>query len=395
MTRLLVVASTFPGVEGDGTPGFVSDLAAYAAGTFETMVVVPRVPGAPRREHRDGLHIHRFGYFFRRWERLAHGAIIENLRSNRSALLQVVPFLVAEAWAVRRAVRQFRPDVLHVHWIVPQGLVALVAAPRVPTLVTTLGGDVYALTGPLWRRVQRAVVRRARVVTVMNDDMRTRLVALGADPATTFVVPMGADVTRVRAAGAGVTRVPGRLLVVGRLVEKKGVRVVLEALRSLPAGHDVSLDVVGDGPLREELERAARGLPVRFRGQLGRDELTRVLHEAEVAVFASVTAASGDQDGLPVALVEAMAAGCAVVASQLPGIDDAVEDGRSGVLVAPGDPGALATAITALLDNPARRAELGDAAARRAVDFSVEAQGRRYVELLLAAAEGRPPTPPR
>lgn len=378
--RLLVLASTFPASADDGTPAFVRDLASHEAGEFDTVVLVPRVPGAPRRETDGGIVVERFRYFPRRWEDLADGAILENLRRRPSRWLQVVPFLVAEAYALRRAVRRHRPDVVHLHWIVPQGFAALLGAPRVPWLVTTLGGDVYGLQDPLSVRVKRAVLRRAGAVTAMNADMRAQLIEQGARAGTTHVLPMGADVDTVRAAGEGVERVPGRIVFVGRLVEKKGLAVLLEALRRVDA--QWSLEVVGDGPLRAPLEAAAAGLPVRFLGALPRTELAKAYARSEVVAVPSVPAASGDQDGLPVALLEAMAAGCAVVGSRIAGIDAAVVDGDSGLLVPPGDAPALAAALTELLGDADRRVKLGAAARSRADEFSVPVIGERYVELL-------------
>ena len=384
----MVLASTFPARYDDGTPAFVRDLAAYEATEFETLVVVPRVPGSARRERQGRLTVHRFRYFPRRWETLADGAILENLRRRPSAWLQVLPFVLAEAWALHRAVRGHRPDVLHVHWLLPQGLAGLIAGRKVPWLVTTLGGDVYALGDPASRALKRAVLRRAGAVTAMNTDMAARLIALGAPAADTHVLPMGADVTAVRDGGDGVERVPGRILFVGRLVEKKGLAVLLAALRRVgPTGW--TLEVVGDGPLRAEVEAAAAGLPVEFRGALSRTSLAASYARSEVVVVPSVSAASGDQDGLPVALLEAMAAGCAVVGSRIAGIDAAVVDGDSGLLVPPGDAGALAAALTGLLADPERRAKLGAAARARADEFSVAAIGNRYCALLREVAARR------
>ncbi len=375
-----MLASTFPARPGDGTPGFVRDLAAVEATDFDTVVLVPRVRGAARSEVVDGLRVERFAYFPRRWEDLADGAIIENLRARRSRVLQVPFFVLFETLAVRRWVRRHRPDVLHVHWVVPQGVAALLAARKVPWLVTTLGGDVYALKDPVSLRLKRAVLTRAKAVTTMNRDMRDRLVALGADADHTLVLPMGADVDGVRRGGAGVTRIAGRLLFVGRLVEKKGLAVLLDALRDLPGGW--SLDVAGDGPLRADLERRASGLPVTFLGQTTKADLARLYATCEILVAPSVPAASGDQDGLPVALLEAMAAGCAVVASEIAGINEAIVDGESGLLVAPGSQAGLTAALATLLADPVLRARYGAAASARAQEYSVEALGRRYVALL-------------
>lgn len=380
--RLLVIASTYPARPGDGTPGFVRDLALREADHYDTVVLVPMVPGAPRDEVDGSLRVVRFRYFPRRFENLADGAIIENLRSRRSSWVQVLPFLLAEALAVRRLVREHRPDVLHIHWILPQGAVALLTARGIPWVVTTLGGDVYALRNPIANRLKRMVVRRARAVTTMNSDMRDRLVALGAPTSTTHVMPMGADVDAVREAAAGIASEPGRLLFVGRLVEKKGLGVLIEALRMIPEGVPWSLDIVGDGPLRSQVETASRGLPVRFLGQLGRDDLSRRLGASSIVVVPSVPAASGDQDGLPVALLEAMAVGRPAVGSRLSGIDDAIVDGETGLLVPPGDPAALAAALEKLLTDSGLRSALGVAASRRAESFSVRAIGSRYTSLL-------------
>ena len=384
--RLLVIASTFPAHEGDGTPAFVSDLAEYEARHFETLVLTPRVPNAPEVEERgEHLRIERFPYFPRRWERLASGAILENVRSDRSNLIQVPALFGAEAFAVRRAVKTFRPDVVHAHWIVPQGIVAVVAARGVPMVLSTLGGDIYALRGALWDPVHRSVLSRTAAVTTMNREMRARLLELGAPPDRTHVLAPGTDIQTIQAAGNGVGTVRGRILVAGRLVEKKGFQVLLEAVRELRSD-SWSLDVIGDGPLRDRLQAAAEGLPVRFLGQLGRRELGRALHEAEVFVVPSVPAVSGDQDGVPIVLLDAMAAGCAIIGSRLAGIDEALEDGVNGLLVEPGDAPALAVAIDRVLVDDTLRATLGKTARLRAEDWSVDALGARFVELIRSAA---------
>ena len=387
--KLLVVASTFPGRQGDGTPEFVKDLSLRLGESFDTVVLVPRVPGAPERERVGDITIERFPYVPRRWEDLAHGAIIENLRASRSRWLQVPPFLLSEAQHLRRLVRSHRPDVLHVHWIIPQGVSALFAAREVPWVVTTLGGDVYAMGDPASRRLKHAVLQRAAAVTTMNADMRQRLIDAGADPSTTYVQPLGADIRRIREAAGDEAQVPGRILFVGRLVEKKGLAVLLDAVRKLPESLDWSLEVIGDGPLRAELTAQAEGLPVTFAGAAGREGLARAYARCSVMVVPSIPAASGDQDGLPTVLLEAMGSRRAVVASALPGLDEAVVHRETGLLVPPNDPGALADAVTDVLTDDALRARLADAAARRSDDFTVEACSQRFVDILTTAAQTR------
>ena len=392
--RLMVVASTFPGHEDDGTPAFVRDLSSRLSEAFETTVLVPRVPGSQRSEVIGNLRVERFPYFPRRWEDLAHGAILENLRERPLRWLQVPPFLLSEALHLRRLLRRHRPDVLHVHWIVPQGLTALVVARSVPWVVTTLGGDVYALNDPISRRLKRAVLRRARAVTTMNVDMRERLIEAGSlpgsDPATTYVQVLGADMETIRSAASAETEVPGRLLFVGRLVEKKGVAVLLDALRMLPTDLDWTLEIIGDGPLRSSLEAQAQGLPVTFSGAASREQLARAYGRSTAVVVPSVPAASGDQDGLPTVVLEAMGAGRPIVASALPGIDEAIEDGVTGLLAAPNDPASLARALTQVLTDAELRARLGQAARLRSDDFTLEACAKRFVDILSTAATAGP-----
>jgi colanic acid/amylovoran biosynthesis glycosyltransferase len=387
--RLLVVASTFPSRQGDGTPEFVRDLSLRLGETFETVVLVPRVPGATRREQVGDVVIERFAYFPRRWEDLAHGAIIENLRARRSRWLQVVPFLLSEALHLRRLIRRHHPDILHLHWVLPQGLAALVAGRRVPWVVTTLGGDVYALRGALSRQLKGAVLRRARAVTAQNEDMRRTLVDLGAPAAATYVQVPGADIVGMRKlVSAAEEQIPGRLVFVGRLVEKKGVAVLLDALRRLPATLPWTLEIIGDGPLGDDLKSRGAGLPVTFSGSASREGLANAYARSAIVVVPSIPAASGDQDGLPTVLLEAMGAGRTVVASDLPGINEAVTDGESGLLVPPNDPDALASALRAALADDGLRDRLGAAAQLRSDDYTIEACSQRFVEILSEAAAG-------
>lgn len=379
--RLLVLASTFPAKQGDGTPEFVADLAGEEAKDFETLVLVPSVPGADAVSRWNGFTVRRFRYFPRRWEDLADGAIIENLRAKKSRLAQVVPFIVAECLAALRAVRAGKPDVVHAHWIIPQGVAARLVAPKTPLLVSTLGGDLYALNAAPLRVLKRWVLRRAAYVTVMNEDMASRVIELGADPERVEVVPMGADLSTVRPRVERREGEPLRLLFVGRLVEKKGVGVLFDALKQLEPG-TWQLTVVGDGPLRESLTASAPD-GVEFVGQQGREQLREAYSRADVAVFPSVPSTNGDQDGLPVALLEAMGSGCAIVASDLPGISEAIIDGECGALCEPGNAQALATAIHTLASDAQRQRAFGAAAAERAKErYSKDAIGRRYREIL-------------
>lgn len=380
---LLVAASTFPAQPGDGTPGFVLDLATALSSDHRVVVVAPMTKGASRHQRIGDVEVRRYRYFPSRWSDLADGAIVDNLKAKRSRWLQVPFFFLSMAAAIRHEARRSRPDAALLHWIIPQGAVGKLVLGDLPRVVTTLGGDLYALRNPVLQRVKRSVIRSAASVTCMSTDMASELRKLGARDDQVHIVPMGVDLDPIARAVEREDRTPGRVLFVGRLVEKKGATVLLDALGRMHAAPD-EVVVVGDGPLRKDLEARA-GAGVAFVGAKDKAGLAAEYAKAGIALYPSVPAANGDRDGLPVALLEAMSAGCAIVASAVPGIVDVVEDGVNGLLVPAGDADALAAAIDRLLADPVLAAGLGAAARRTSAAYTVDAVGDRYRTLIAAA----------
>jgi glycosyltransferase involved in cell wall biosynthesis len=175
-------------------------------------------------------------------------------------------------------------------------------------------------------------------------------------------VPCGLDLAQLQPAGDD-ARVPGAIVAVGRLAPLKGFVHLVDACALLrDRGVAFTCDIIGDGPLREDLARriADRDLVahVRLLGALEQHDVRRHLARAEVFVLPSVRARDGDQDGIPVALMEAMAMAVPVVTSRLSGIPELVADDKSGLLVEPGDVPGLARAIHRLLRDPFLRERL-------------------------------------
>lgn len=165
---------------------------------------------------------------------------------------------------------------------------------------------------------------------------------------------------------------PGRLLVVGALREKKGHAVLLEALaRVRDAGRTATLRVAGDGAEAERLRERAEelALSVEFLGAVGPAEVHEELTLAEAFVLPCVVAANGDLDGVPVAIMEAMAAGVPVVSTRLSGIPELVEHERSGLLAQPGDPEDLARQLVRLLDSEPLRERLAERGRARVAEL--------------------------
>lgn len=221
---------------------------------------------------------------------------------------------------------------------------------------------------------------KAACVVTCNHDAATSLRDAGAD---VTLVPHGVDLARFRptqATHGGQLR----LLAVGRLVEKKGFDVLIEALSLLRT--PAELRIIGEGPERPLLEAriAGRGLEgsVRLEGVRTHDELPAAYHWADVVVVPSVVDSAGDRDGLPNVLLEALASGRAVVACDAGAIASAIHDGVTGILVAQRDPAALARAIDRLGER-AERERLGRAGRALVIaEHDRERQSARFVEIL-------------
>jgi glycosyltransferase involved in cell wall biosynthesis len=395
--RLLVLTSTFPRWAGDREPPFVYELSRRLAGQFEVHVLAPHAAGAQRAETLDGTHVHRFRYAPERLQQLAYdGGILARLRERRWRWLLVPCLLVAQGWALRRLMGRHRFDVIHAHWIVPQGLVAVLAGAtrHAPMLCTSHGGDLFGLRGRILGRLKRYVLSRCAAVTVVSEAMREEVQRLNPGQGVD-VIPMGTDLTERFTPSRAVAREAGGVLFAGRLVEKKGVRHLLDAIARLHGqGRALTLRIAGSGPdldmLRDEARRLGIVDRVEFLGSVDHARLAVLFRAATAAVVPSVVASDGDQEGFGLVIVEAMGCGCPVIASRLPAIGDIATDGETAMLVPPADPDALARAIAAVLDDPHGAEKRATAARARVVElFDWAVISRRYADLL-GQLVGRP-----
>lgn len=276
--------------------------------------------------------------------------------------------------------------------LVARGLTARLARRPVPPLVLTMHG--FPPGGPAgW--LCRAVVRRSAMVIAVSSALARRAIQLGASPRDVRVIPNGVDLASFRAIPALSSEAADRRpLVVGvlaRLAREKGLQVLLPAVaRVARVCPGLRVLIAGDGPQRNRLERLA--------GRLGLGKVVRFLGRVEdVPAFLAgvdILAAPSLSEGQSLAVIEAMAAGRPVVASAVGGLVELVEEGRTGVLVRPGDPAELARGLLRLGGDPGLRAAMGMAArAVAATRFDLE-EAVADLDRALRAAAGRPPSPP-
>lgn len=272
------------------------------------------------------------------------------------------PDLLRRTW---RVLHELAPDVVHVHEpMVPWVSVAATATSPAPVVATFHAWSdrdrAYRLAGRVLRRVLGRIDAH---LAVSPAAAAYHGAALDRRPEDFEVVPNGVEVSRFRGA-APFTQMGEQpsLLFVGRLEPRKGLDQLLHAMSRLKTTRpDLRLYVVGDGPDRDRCQQL---LPARLRsdvvflGRVDADELPRFYASCDLFV---APALGGESFGI--VLIEAMAAGCPVVASDIPGYASVVTDGVDGRLVPPRDPEALAEAIGALLDNPSLARALATTAA--------------------------------
>lgn len=383
--RILVLTHTYPRFSGDTNGPFVEDLCnAHVAAGHEVTVLTAFEPaissdraGYPVRleSYRyvwpDSLHV------------LGYSRTIDADVRLKGQVWLLAPLMLVSAYArLRSLVRSFRPDVLHAHWIVPNGFIAakVSEATGIPLFCTLHGSDVFtAEKNALYRWMACTAGRRASLVTSCSADLSERLVRLGVAEDRIELVPNGCFAHEFRSnpeAGQALRRQLGiaeretLILALGRLVYKKGFDVLLRAAPEVLARcPEARIVVAGAGELAKDLANQARsqglGDRVLFPGAVDRHSVPAYFAAADVFTMPSVRDAAGNVDGLPIVVLEAMAAGKPVVASRLSGIPLAVGDDRTGLLVPAGDAPALADALIRLVEDPALRSRLGEAGRAR------------------------------
>ena len=364
--NVLFLMTNFPRWERDVHSPWAVEL-IHLLGEHDVQVTVCAPSYRGLRDHEiEGIPVKRFRYAPAAWETLTHESGAPNkIRRNPLYLLLLPGYLLAGIWRVWRLCRGADWDVVHVHWPIPQGLLALVGCRRRTTrIISTFYGADLALVRKLpgLMALLKKIVNRSDVVTAISRYTGDSLIELcGAKP---IIIPYGIDMTPRSVSVPDEKPVRFEVLTVGRLIERKGHAVLLEAMARLAEKRDdVALTIIGEGQERLRLETLIDDLGltdrVRLMGRVSDEELERAYARCDVFVLPSVVDSAGDTEGLGMVLLEAMRYEKPVIASDLGGITDIVDHGKTGLLVPPSDPRSLEKAIERLIDDPDLAARLG------------------------------------
>ena len=385
--RIGLLTTSYPRHPHDLAGRFVADLAAWLAGAGHELEVLAPHPAGP--DPHPGVSVRALRHTVGPTRLLYGAGAPDNLR-NPLAMAEV-PLFVARlsAECLRRRGRW-----THVmsHWLAPCGLVAASAARGLPHLAVAHSSDITLLTRlPAGAHLLARLARSRASLVLTSEALRTRLepLARGAEARrfveTAAVVRMGiwAPTPESESPPFRVPRSELRVLFLGRLVEVKGVDLLIQACAPLPG---VTLTIAGDGPERRALERlvvqAGAARRVRFVGQqLGPDK-EALLREVDALALPSRVLPDGRTDSAPVVLLEAMAAGLPVVATRVGGNEELISHEHNGLLVPPHQIGPLRDCLERLRDDAALRASLCLAGRRTAAEFTWDRVGPKLERML-------------
>ena len=409
--RIGVLTHNYPRFRGDFVGGFIeASCRELARQGHHVTAIAPYDPAFDRPlsesvgSGRVDLRLYHY-VWPERLHRVGYGRSMRSDLALRFDGYVLSPAMIASGIITTlRWARHATPDVLHAHWVLPNGFIGAVVSrlTAIPLVVSVPGSDAQlARANALFGLMARVAFRRAGLITANSADLRDAVVGVGADPAKFDMIVYGTDPERLRPDRTGVDELRHSLgvtaddvlvLAVGRMVPKKGFDVLLravaeQALRSRP----VVAVLVGEGDELAAWQALGRSLGienrVRWVGSVPSDRIGVYYNAADILAMPAVTAPA---DGLNVCVLDAMSCGKPVVGSNVAGNPLAIADGVTGTIVPERSPAALATALAALADNPDLRRRMGDAGRRRIdEELGWPALTKRYIAHFEALARRR------
>lgn len=363
MTRVLQLTSSYPRNENDNSSIFLRNLFQYLSENGDDIhVLAPHDSQVAKHNIDSKIKAHWFKYFPFSKQKLAYGSgILPNLKGNRWLMFQVPFYIISMTLTLIFICRKLKPNIIHAHWIIPQGFIAVIVGKllNIPVIATAHGGDAFALNSRWITKLKILTLNNCAAWTANTKETANAFGNISKVPQP-LIIPMGVNVEYFKK-GSPHKFINSEnrdiILFVGRLVEKKGVRYLINAFAhySKKTQNECTLWIIGDGILRSELEQYALSLRISdriiFFGAVKNKELRDYYSSATIFVAPSISDSEGDTEGQGVILLEAMACHTPIIASSIGGIPEIITNNETGILVRPEDPVELANAISSLLSN--------------------------------------------
>jgi glycosyltransferase involved in cell wall biosynthesis len=371
--KILVTATTFPRWKDDTEPGFVFYLSNLLSKKgHKVTALVPHHFNAKRYELMGNIKVYRFPYFYPyKLQKLCYdGGILENMKKSIFAKIQAPFLFLAELINMKKIIQKEKIDLIHAHWILPQGVLAALFKKifNMPYIITVHAGDIFPIKSPFFRYLSKMALQNCDYCTANSSYTKNAVLNI-VQIDKIKVIPMGVDLglfskNKKNNALRKKFKIKGKLILsVGRLAEKKGIKYLIKAMPDvLKKFPDAKLMIVGDGPEKENITRLISELRVSknviLAGKIRNRELPAYYATADVFAGPSIITKKGDTEGLGVVFLEALASGTCVIGSNVGGIPDIIKNRKNGLLVPQKNSIELGNAIIEVLTNKTLRDQM-------------------------------------
>ena len=395
--RILCVTSNYPRWQGDSTTPFVHHLAQDLITLgWDIDILAPHAPMAAMHEALDGISIERFRYLWPEClETVCYqGGALMNLKQNKFNYLKLPALVFFEWLAIIKRLKDGKYDLLHSHWILPQGFTGVLATMplKVPHIITVHGSDAFALKGKILGHFKHFSLTNADAVTVNGSATKRQVLSIAPELTNLRLIPIGisetqSDLKRTDKLRLQFKDTQGPLLIfVGRLISLKGIDDLIHAVALISKRYEgTRLIILGEGPLRNNLEKLTKSLGVeklvKFIGWVEPSDVSNYLSAADIFIGPSKKSSDGSTEAQGLTFLEAMQAGTAVIATNAGGIVDAVQHEKTGLLVAECSPISIAKSVIRLTEDKQLKSSLEKQAKLAAKRFSRSASASEFARL--------------
>ena len=396
--KICILTSAFPRYKGDLSGNFILCLTKeLIKRELEVFILAPHAPKVKRSEELDGIKVHRFSYFFPfALQKLCYGSgLPTNIRENLLAKLQLPFYFFSQLFSLIRLIKKEKVDIVNSHWMIAQSLNGALAKKilGIRHISTVHSAGLFALKRfPFGRYIARFIVRNSDYIITVSSFVKSNLDKLIGYNTKAIVCPMGIDIStfipkdRVSLREKYNMREKYILLFVGRLVEKKGAKYLIDAIKIVAKKlSDVKLLIIGTGNLEKKLKIKTSKLNlssyVTFLGIKKHDELIDYFNICDLLILPAIFDKYGHTETLGMVILEAMSCGKPIIASNIGGIPESVKDGYNGLLTIPKNPADIADKIVKALTQFDLE-EMGKRAHQTACRYDWEVIGEKYEQVM-------------
>ena len=356
--KICMLTTCFPRSKEDWSGHFVYQLARSLALQHTVHIVAPGSYHTPSQKSIDGINVHYFTYMIpRTLQRLAYGnGIISNLKKSIVAWFCLPFFLICFAITARKVSKTC--DIIHANWIF-SGLTALICRRKGKKIVLTVrGSDINILNkSKLLKRINLFVLNRMDHIVTVSDSLRKIVLSFGIAPEKVTTIPNGIDTDLFypgqKSKARSILNLPEKdllIIYIGRLIKIKGIDILLEALKSvIKQINAINAYLIGSGELLPRLQETAKKAEIdnkiHFPGSQPPESISDWLNAADIFVLPSLS------EGRPNVILEALACGTPILATEVGGIPELIKDGENGCLIPPGKSDVLAEKIVSILND--------------------------------------------